>query len=391
MSKNSVELILQKKNATDTIGTVTLRVLIPGTRKYKKKSLGYRVPEKYWDIKSKKVTTDFPNHKVINNQISTLRNEFEAELILDITKGKKITKNHIIAKLYKDTETMSVRAYIERHIDRLKGKGHAEGTIKDWKAKTIGKLELTGNEALEFTDINTGLLHDYEAAIRANGEKKDLAGNTAYAVMRKLREVLKMAEYDGLFDMKTVKGYKWPKYREPARSYLTLEETDKIADAVYQGKLTTGLEVVACYFLVECYAGIRFSDWGRFEIEKIMKKRSLKVGETQKTKQPIYIYMDKSPRLERIVKHIFTKKYKWGNFTDQYANRALKTIAKEVGIKKPVTTHVGRHTNGVLMLELGYSRETIAEMLGVSVRTVETYARMTRRKIDSEYQRLGGL
>ena len=88
--------------------------------------------------------------------------------------------------------------------------------------------------------------------------------------------------------------------------------------------------------------------------------------------------------------YIIENKLKF-TYTEQHTNSTLKIIQGILGISTPLTTHLGRHTCATLFLETGYSIETVAEILGVTIKTVEIYAKTTRRKINSEYDKLGGL
>jgi site-specific recombinase XerD len=57
-------------------------------------------------------------------------------------------------------------------------------------------------------------------------------------------------------------------------------------------------------------------------------------------------------------------------------------------IKIPLTTHVGRHTAATLLLEAGLSKESISIILGISIRIVDTYAKITGTKIKLDLQKM---
>lgn len=131
------------------------------------------------------------------------------------------------------------------------------------------------------------------------------------------------------------------------------------------------------------------SDWGKFTIEQIMNKKGLKVR-TTKTGADIYARVDKSPRLARVIDVIQFNNLKF-DITEQYANKMLKIIGTRLNLSFKLTTHVGRHTAATLLLEMGYSYEYVAEFLGVSDQTVKIYAKVTRVKLNREYEKRGGL
>jgi integrase len=145
---------------------------------------------------------------------------------------------------------------------------------------------------------------------------------------------------------------------------------------------------IACFFLVECLSGIRFSDWGKFKIETLVKNRNFRVR-AQKNKEPIYLPLDKFKRLGRIVDYIAEKELKF-DITEQATNRLLKYLGSKIG-KPDLTTHVGRHTCGTLLGEMGYSTRAISEVLGISEKTAKRYVKATRQGLKTEFDRFGGL
>lgn len=72
-------------------------------------------------------------------------------------------------------------------------------------------------------------------------------------------------------------------------------------------------------------------------------------------------------------------------FSEQKTNEHLKAIAELAGIGKKITTHVARHSFAVRCLELKMSEETVAHYMGITVRTVKHYAKVTSSKLDSEF------
>jgi site-specific recombinase XerD len=232
--------------------------------------------------------------------------------------------------------------------------------------------------------IDSDWLREYERK-RAETAKP----NTVWHTMKFMRKMMRMAYDQKLIKYYPFDDYKMPGYKKTDRLYLTLDEVDKLINLMGSVKLTDQENATLCYFLLECLIGIRHSDWGKHTIERIIDTDRIKLT-AQKNKQPIYIAFDKSPRLKKVIEYIQENEITY-NQPIQLANRHLKLIAQLAEIDKPLTTHVGRHTCATLLLEIGYSEEYISEMLGISKSIVATYAKITRRKLQAEYDKLGGL
>lgn len=69
-------------------------------------------------------------------------------------------------------------------------------------------------------------------------------------------------------------------------------------------------------------------------------------------------------------------------FSNQKYNAALKKIATEVGIRKNLTSHVGRKTYGTLLLNKDVPIETVSNLLfHSSIRTTQKhYAKVLHMK-----------
>lgn len=375
------------------IGMLKLRIGIPGQRKYKFKTLGYKIPEVLWNAEAEQVKKGFPNYQYINADISRKKGEVEQGLLGEAIKGKKITENTIKRQLI--TPNGDFIQFFADYIEKLRSprvvngeqvKKYAETYIAKWSGHLNAVKEYAGN-FLPFEDINVAWLEGYEN----NKGKTQERNTTLHLTMKRVMEVVRKAIKAGLIDPAAVSDYKIPPYVGPEREYLTLDELDKLGKEIYSGKLDSrpDFKALCCYFLLECCCGLRFSDWRRFKIEKLIDGEAIKVR-AKKNGQPVYVPISNSPRLLKISRYITKHKIKYDE-TLQHANRLLKLIPSIVPIKVHFSTHIGRHTCATMLLELGYSKEAIAEQLGVSIRTVDIYAKTTRRKLRNEYDRFGGI
>ncbi|MBQ9678592.1 MAG: tyrosine-type recombinase/integrase [Prevotella sp.] len=69
--------------------------------------------------------------------------------------------------------------------------------------------------------------------------------------------------------------------------------------------------------------------------------------------------------------------------------KRLPVVLRECGIEKPVTFHCARHTFAIMAMNQGMPIESISHILGHSnIKTTQIYARITMKKLDSDFVRL---
>jgi site-specific recombinase XerD len=78
--------------------------------------------------------------------------------------------------------------------------------------------------------------------------------------------------------------------------------------------------------------------------------------------------------------------------SSQILNGYLKEIADACGIKKDITTHVGRRTFATsVLLYNNVPLETVSKLLGhKNVRTTQVYAKVLQQKVLNDLEKLDG-
>lgn len=74
-------------------------------------------------------------------------------------------------------------------------------------------------------------------------------------------------------------------------------------------------------------------------------------------------------------------------FSGDKTREYLIGIAKIAGIKKHITTHTGRYSFAIRCAEMDIPPIITAELMGISLREVMTYYKLTNRKIDKEFSK----
>lgn len=363
-------------------------------------STDIKVNEDFWDNATRKIKKGFPNYDIHNNKISKKIADAEREILNRELQGETLTVNHIKEILDRDKSSSKILRKIKTttnfisfyhdHIEYIKNKSEKkdkDGYYKHFKAEYNSLINFAG-DSIKFKDITVEFLEQYEMGLI----KTNIKPTTLHTKMKRLGEIINKAIKRKLIHPDQVDGYKYPKYEKPERHYLTLDEIQKIWELIEKGALDNdpALKKVACFFLIECNSGIRFSDWKKFIIEKLIEKRNFKVR-TTKTNAPVYLPLDDFPSLARVVDYIKANKIVF-DLTEQYTNRLLKILGKyeELKISIELSTHVGRHTFGTLLGAFGYPLEKIAEAMGISAETAKVYVHQTRRDFADEVKKYGG-
>jgi hypothetical protein len=351
--------------------------------------MGYKVQANQWNVSKQQlkahVTDATPfTYDYINDEVLRLKRELSKAFKCIIDSKQAIAPEMIKAAL--NGEEIGTGDFIKLFADRIsyfKQSGRASaGYIKHYE--TIYNDLITFAPVAPFTAINTTWLERLEAHMA-----KSLSSTTVSVRMRRIKELLTIAVKKQLLSNLQFIDYKFPVYKNPVRPYITLEQVESIANKVYDGTFKGLKRDIAAFFVVECYSGIRHSDWSRFKVEKIIDDVGFKVR-AKKNGEPVYLYLKHWVRLSKMVDFITDNGIVY-NSPEQVANKNLKTIGEDCGIDVKLTTHVGRHTASTLLAEMGYNDSQGAEILGISPNTFAIYRKMTRQGSRQAQERLGGL
>lgn len=391
MALFTARAVLRKdKENSDGKCPVSICVTIKGKRAYH--STGITTADTNWDKDKGRVKTG-TNATAHNVRIANELARIERELLAAADRGELTTRS---AKTVSRPDTCFYQ-YAERIFKDMEAKRQTT-TARRYR-NNMPSIKAYAGDTLNMAEIDRDWLKGYEAHCRGekNARRKKaepIAQNTIWSRFKMLRKILLHAQEAGLIDKcpigKNRGGYPMPDWEKVPKDYLTLGEVDALLNLMGGEGLTEHEDMVLSFFLVECTAGIRHSDWSRFKVEKLMDGEALRVR-TKKTGEPVYVPIEPGTRLARILAHINERGYTYTLTEPAAANKTLKVLAKIAGISKPVTTHIARHSAATLYLERGFSMESVAEILGVSQKIIGVYAKMTRQKLRNEFAKYGGL
>jgi site-specific recombinase XerD len=164
--------------------------------------------------------------------------------------------------------------------------------------------------------------------------------------------------------------------------YLTDSQLNYLAFV----KLNPYMRTVVDLFLIQCYTGFAFSDLIKYNhrLHFVSEPKGYDKIIINRTKSKVTCIIPVLPRVSAILRKynniLPTKKY-------DYYLAMLDVVGGILNLPFKLTTHIGRKTAGVYLLNEGVSIEVVSKVLGhSSIKTTEkTYATILTKRIDREF------
>ena len=204
-----------------------------------------------------------------------------------------------------------------------------------------------------------------------------LNGNTANNYFSKLRTCIKRSIAEKILPADILLDIEAPKKQETVVGYLTTDEISRIA----QSELNPKVKQV---FLFSCFTGLRYSDiknltWGNLT-QDFKLQFSQQKTQTSNGKNTAVTLLPMNPQAIALLGQRQEDNFKVFEVPlQQTCDKALKSAATKLGIKKTLHFHIARHSFGVLLLENNVDIYKVSKLLGhKSVQTtIKHYANIT--------------
>lgn len=389
MKYPTTRFVFDRKNtATKKVAAlIQIEVLLQGKKKYI--STGVKVFKDQWNDKSHVINCNDMIDK--NDRIDDAK-EFIDSYIQQLIKDKTPFDWDAFSR-YVNTSSPKSETFIDYINRRIEERTDIKASTKKSHRKILTSLTEFG-KITTFNDLTKANIADYyEWMLSRDITKLDNNGTettvkmsqqTVWGYMKILRTYIHDAILHEKIDKDPSQGIKVKRGNTKQTRWLSEEEIDKIEKSVMpNGSLTR----VRDLFIFSCYTGLAYSDLMDFNIEKIEEDGEDKYlyGHRKKTGEE-YIVLILPQALQILEKY----KYKLPKYSNQQYNHRLKDVAKVVGIDKPISSHYGRHTAGMLLLNNGISIEVVAKVLGHSTirETQRVYASVLKKTVVKEMLKL---
>ena len=284
-------------------------------------------------------------------------------------------------------------AWMESEIERL---GHSKGTVSHYRTllarlAEYGQLRRWSDLSVEAISRWDEWLHTIKkrqsnVEIKMKMPAKTISQGAVHNYHKNLRALLGRALKFGVIQSSPYERMRGDIERGDVETveFLTDDERDRI-EAL---KLKDGRVIAAArdMFIFQCYTGMAYSDMMAFSLDKCQKDGDTLTYSAPRIKTGVWFYIQILPKAMAIAE-------KYGgsmpNVCNEVFNRKLKDIAKEAGITKKLTTHVGRHTFATWALRNGVPVERLMKMLGHrKIEQTLRYAKLLPKDVYSEFEKL---
>lgn len=168
------------------------------------------------------------------------------------------------------------------------------------------------------------------------------------------------------------------------RTVLSLQEINLIRNY----KTLSSLEKKARdLFIVQCYTGLSYSDLMNVDFTKAERYGEDYILKDERLKTGVTFF---AALLPPVIEILDRYDYQLPHLAYDVYNRTLKFVASAAGIKKHVSTHIGRHTFATtIALGSGLPIEVVSKMLGHrNIKTTQIYAKIMPKTVLDGFQKI---
>lgn len=247
----------------------------------------------------------------------------------------------------------------------------AFGRLSKFSDITLNNIR-AWDEWLRTEDIRT----DKEKQVKGSKPKyrSDVTVNNYHKILKRYTHY---AFLDHFINDDPYEKFTYPKGKYKERRPLTEEELVRVRDLDLPEKEAR----VRDLFIFCAYTGLAYIDSQMFDFKTMTEKHDgVFYIDGNRIKTGTYFY---SPILPPALEVLKRYNYQLPRISNQKANDYLHLIQSRLGITKPMTTHVARHSFATLVLSHDVPVEKLARMMGhKNIHTTQTYAKILKSTIE---------
>jgi len=355
----SIKVVIRKRKNTQGLHPIIIR--INKNRKSSIISTGQVIEEKHWDAVKQRVRKSHPNSVRLNNFILKKLAEANDKLIELESDQEGVTAQLVTKKIKGKRKASTFFELAKIYLQQLEKQGQLNRLSAE-KPRIKHLKKFLHHKDITFQEINEVLLREFQGYLKTEiGHSERSIANSLVVI----RTIFNLAIREGIVDRKYYpfgKGRIVIRFPQSVKIGLTTEDLKALETVELQNEKEIHARNV--WLFSYYFAGMRISDvlrltWANFKdgrlfykMGKNQKVLSLKIPDKAQSILNQY-ERDKSSGTDFIFPelkianhdslHDIRLKIRNGN---KQINKNLKKVAEKIGLDKPLTMHIARHTFG---------------------------------------------
>lgn len=373
MKYPSIRFVFDRKHQATKTTKGLVQLEVTSERKRKWISTGVKLYSDQWD--NRRMVINSPDMLSLNKNLTEQRQRIQ-DWVHDL---ERRTEEFEFDKL---DRFLATRLISDRFIDYIEERINERTDIKEStkraQRKLINSLKAF-KQIIYFTDLTKKNILAYDTWLH----KQNYVQTTVHSYHKFMKIYINDAIRAELIEHNPYDGLKIDRGKSSTRKYLTEKEVEAIRNAEID---LPRIDRVRDLFLFQCYTGFAYAELANFDFTKVIERNGKYIvhDTRQKTDEPFYIVL-LSPAVAILKKYNFELPV----ISNQQYNLQLKVLASFAKLDKSLTSHMGRHTFAVFVLNHGVAIENLAKMMGHSdIKTTQIYAQVLNTAVEREFERL---
>ena len=293
--------------------------------------------------------------------------------------GRRLTADLLIDAVKKlrkdDLSEGSVIEYMLLRIEEREKRGELGMGTAAHQRVVVDSL-LSFKKIKRIKDLTSMNVRRWDEYLRRDGKRTQ---STIYGYHKVLRVYCRELYRDHLLEETPYDHFDVERGKAPERRPLTESEVLRIRE---WPPVNSYLEHARDLFIFSCYTGLSYSDAQQFDYDRhvVIDERGKYFidGSRVKTGERFF-----TPILWPAVEILEKYDHHLPHMTNVRMNAALHEIERLLDIRKPLTSHVARHTFATLALTKKVNISVVQRMLGhANIQTTQVYAKILSKTVE---------
>ena len=378
MSKH-VRVVFDRRKRVEATGKGNVEIIIQLSRLAVKKIIVDSMTPEEWEVykDAPYLKKEVANYEKIVNAMELLGEDMTVDNF-----NKHIGVDTPVRNTSKKKSKESVPETKDERINESFLDFMHDAIVKEKSAATTKRQKFVALDALRrwggietFADISVKKLREYDAWLREDGTRSDVAVNNYH---KRTKMYVRQAYEKGIIEKDYYSMVHFPRGKCKERNPLSEAELMKLRTV----ELPSREARVRDLFIFSAYTGLAFCDAQAFDFFTMAEQRGDMFyidGSRLKTGTKFY-----TPILPPAMEVLKRYNFQLPKISNQKGNEYLRVVKSIAGIRKPLTFHVARHSFATLSLSHDVPIEKVARMLGhTDIKTTQIYAKILKSTIET--------